>query len=283
MSLTSHSRSYLNNRFVYPVLSRRSKGISVGINLNPDKICNFDCIYCQVDRRDPPSKDGTVMITEVLEELRELLNSFKDESIYSSPAFMEFSRDRLGLKDIAFSGDGEPSLFPEIFELTQAVIQLKNSLGFSSVKVIMITNATGLLRPETLKAIHALDTDQGKIWAKLDAGTESYFRRVCRTGVSFQKILENILSISQSRELVIQSCFMKIKQEAPTCEEIESYAQRLIDIKNQGGRLELIQIYTVARKPTEEYVEPLDRTQLDQIAEVIRQRCGLAVEAYYHS
>jgi wyosine [tRNA(Phe)-imidazoG37] synthetase (radical SAM superfamily) len=223
------------------------------------------------------------MITEVLEELRELLNSFKDESIYSSPAFMAFSRDRLGLKDIAFSGDGEPSLFPEIFELTQAVIQLKNSLGFSGVKVIMITNATGLLRPETLKAIRALDADQGTLWAKLDAGTESYFRRVCRTGVSFQKVLDNILSISQSRELVIQSCFMKINQEAPTCREIESYAQRLIDIKNQGGRLGLIQIYTVARKPTEEYVEPLDRTQLDQIAKVIRQRCGLAVEAYYHS
>ena len=48
---TQHQRSFEWNRFVYPVLSRRSKGLSVGVNLNPDKICNFDCIYCQVDRR----------------------------------------------------------------------------------------------------------------------------------------------------------------------------------------------------------------------------------------
>ena len=54
MALTLHSdhaRLFEHNRFVYPVLSRRSGGISIGVNLNPDKICNFDCIYCQVDRR----------------------------------------------------------------------------------------------------------------------------------------------------------------------------------------------------------------------------------------
>ena len=47
----AHPRTYHENKFVYPVLSRRSGGISIGVNLNPDKICNFDCIYCQVDRR----------------------------------------------------------------------------------------------------------------------------------------------------------------------------------------------------------------------------------------
>ena len=48
---TDHPRLFQGNKFVYPVLSRRSRGISVGVNLNPDKVCNFDCIYCQVDRR----------------------------------------------------------------------------------------------------------------------------------------------------------------------------------------------------------------------------------------
>ena len=47
---TDHARLFEQNRFVYPVLSRRSGGISIGVNLNPDKVCNFDCIYCQVDR-----------------------------------------------------------------------------------------------------------------------------------------------------------------------------------------------------------------------------------------
>src|SRR5688572_26115790 len=47
---TLHQRRFDDNRFVYPVLSRRSRGLSIGVNLNPDKVCNFDCIYCQVDR-----------------------------------------------------------------------------------------------------------------------------------------------------------------------------------------------------------------------------------------
>src|SRR5437868_7086142 len=49
----SHSRSWRENRYVYPVISRRSKGLSVGVNLNPDKVCNFDCVYCCVDRTEP--------------------------------------------------------------------------------------------------------------------------------------------------------------------------------------------------------------------------------------
>ena len=46
-----HDRVWQANRYVYPVVSRRSKGISIGVNLNPDKVCNFDCIYCCVDRK----------------------------------------------------------------------------------------------------------------------------------------------------------------------------------------------------------------------------------------
>ena len=53
-----HPRRFEDFKFVYPVLSRRAHGISIGINTNPDKVCNFDCIYCQVDRTtEPPVKE----------------------------------------------------------------------------------------------------------------------------------------------------------------------------------------------------------------------------------
>ena len=45
-----HPRSFEANRYVYPVLSRRAGGISIGVNLNVDKVCNFHCVYCQVSR-----------------------------------------------------------------------------------------------------------------------------------------------------------------------------------------------------------------------------------------
>ena len=52
-----HSRVFRDLIFVYPVISRRSQGLSIGVNLNPDKRCNFDCVYCEVDRRTPGRAD----------------------------------------------------------------------------------------------------------------------------------------------------------------------------------------------------------------------------------
>ena len=37
---------FLDNRFVYAVISSRAHGLSLGVNLNPDKLCNYDCLYC---------------------------------------------------------------------------------------------------------------------------------------------------------------------------------------------------------------------------------------------
>ena len=53
----SHPRTFAENRYVYPVVSRRAGGISIGVNLNLDKVCNFDCVYCQVNRSEPGDKE----------------------------------------------------------------------------------------------------------------------------------------------------------------------------------------------------------------------------------
>ena len=63
--LSDHARQFDELRFVYPVVSRRSKGLSLGVNLNPDKVCNFHCPYCQVDRT-TPGRDLEVNFRAVL-------------------------------------------------------------------------------------------------------------------------------------------------------------------------------------------------------------------------
>src|SRR5260370_11596321 len=68
-----HRRTFVDNLYVYAVVSRRSKGVSVGLNLNPDKICNFDCVYCQVDRKTPPLV-AHVEMPRLIEELEEMLD-----------------------------------------------------------------------------------------------------------------------------------------------------------------------------------------------------------------
>src|SRR4051812_23872056 len=62
---------FLGNRFVYAVISQRSHGLSIGINLNPDKCCNFDCAYCEVNR-EVPGRDSRVDVDVLAAELENL-------------------------------------------------------------------------------------------------------------------------------------------------------------------------------------------------------------------
>lgn len=276
---TEHPRDYRKNRFVYPVLSRRSKGISIGINLNPDKVCNFNCVYCQVDRRSPGASE-TVIIPGILAELKNILEDVRSEALFRDKRFKDIAREDLRVNDIAFSGDGEPSAFPEILELTRETLSLKNELGFKDVKLIMITNASGLGREESLRAMNLLSHDGGEVWAKLDAGTEHYYQKICRTPVAFDKILKNLLTASQAIPLTIQTCFMNLEGQPPSEEEVSAYCGRLVNIKENHGQIHLVQLYTVARKPAELFVSPLTDKELEMTAEQVRKETGLPVETF---
>lgn len=277
---TQHERSFEANRFVYPVLSRRSRGISVGVNLNPDKICNFDCIYCQVDRtRQGESK--FVETEQLLQELQSVLQLVASGEIYQSPKFASVPSELRRLNDIAFSGDGEPTTYKNFDELMQVCADLKESLGLDDVKMVLITNASMFHRPHVERGLEILDKNNGEIWAKLDAGTDEYFHLIERTPISFQRILDNITSAARTRPLVIQSLFMRVEGKPPAPAELEAFCDRLSEITAAGGQLSLVQIYTVARKPAESIVTPIRDEEVDAIVELVRKRTGLAAEGYY--
>ncbi len=277
---TLHSRHYRNNRFVYPVLSRRSKGISLGVNLNPDKICNFDCIYCQVDRRSEAETDF-VDLHLVLDELRHLLEIAANGELYSDEPFCNVPEPLRRLNDIAFSGDGEPTTYRNFDDIIAQVAALKDELGLKATKLVLITNASMFHRPVVAHGLELLDQHQGEIWAKLDAGTADYYHLVDRTKIPFQQILDNITSAAKVRPLVIQSLFMRVNGEPPTAAELNAYCDRLNEILAAGGRLSLVQVYTVSRQPAESYVSSLTNDEVDSITELVRQRTGLAAESYY--
>jgi len=48
LSTTDHDRDTAGLTYVYPVVSRRAGGVSIGVNLNPNNACNWRCAYCQV-------------------------------------------------------------------------------------------------------------------------------------------------------------------------------------------------------------------------------------------
>src|SRR3954471_3964981 len=174
-----HTRVFRENTFVYPVLSRRSQGISIGINLNPDKVCNFDCIYCQVDRRSAAVTEFVEM-RRLMAELEQTLDLVESGALYQDEHFAGTPRPLRRLNDIAFSGDGEPTTFRNIDSIVDDVAALKGRRGLDTVKMVMITNASMFHRPAVQKALATLDANQGEIWAKLDAGTDAYFHRIDR-------------------------------------------------------------------------------------------------------
>ena len=277
---TRHERLFSANRFVYPVLSRRSGGISIGVNLNPDKICNFDCIYCQVDRT-RQSETQFVEMDALVHELDEMLALVGSGAIYDSDRFRETPRQFRRLNDIAFSGDGEPTTYKNFDQLIGACAQAKRRNGHDDVKMVLITNASMLHRPHVERGLEILDANRGEIWAKLEAGTEPYFRRVDRTPIPFAQILDNITAAAKVRPLVIQSLFMRIYGEPPPAAEQEAFCDRLARIVAVGGTLSLVQIYTVARRPAESYVAPLTDAEVDAMVELVRRRTGLKTAGFY--
>lgn len=276
---SQHPRTYRENQFVYPVLSRRARGISIGVNLNPDKNCNFNCLYCQVDRQ----TEAAVRFVEtdrLLAELDAMLAYVSSGALYDDPQFRTVPSDLRRLNDIAFSGDGEPTIFRNFDAIVKDAVRLKQEHTLHDTKIVLITNASMLHRPAVQRALDLLDENNGEIWAKLEAGTEAYYQQVAQTTVPFQRILDNITDAARQHPLVIQSLFMNIDGLPPSDMEIQAYCQRLTEITAAEGHIRLVQIYTVARKTPCDSVTALVPDALDRIAATVGDQTGLPVEVY---
>lgn len=275
-----HSRNFEKNRFVYPVISRRSGGVSIGVNLNPDKVCNFDCIYCQVDRT-RQSETRFVETDALLTELRGVLELVVSGDLFELQRFSETPPSMRRLNDIAFSGDGEPTTFRNFDEIIQACAEVRQDVGATESKMVLITNASMFHRPHVQNGLEILDRNCGEIWAKLDAGTEEYFQIIDRTKFTLKHVMGNLVLAAKLRPIVIQSLWMRVDDEPPTIDELEAYSDRLNEIVSAGGEIKLVQIYTVARQPAESYVSPLTNDEVDFWVNEVRRRTRLNVAGFY--
>lgn len=260
-----HSRHWRENLYVYPVISRRSRGLSIGINLNPDKACNFDCIYCQVDRTTPPAVRHVDLPT-LERELREMLSAAADGTLYALPPLSDTPPDLRVLRDVAFSGDGEPTASPAFGAAVEIALRCRDDAGLHDLPVTVLTDAAYLDRPHVVVALERLERAGGQVWAKLDAGTEEYYRLVNRPNVPLQVVLDNITLTARRHPVVIQSLWMRIRGQIPPDAEIDAFARRLADMQARGARFALVQVYTIARRPAEPWVEPLALPELERIA-----------------
>jgi wyosine [tRNA(Phe)-imidazoG37] synthetase (radical SAM superfamily) len=276
-----HRRNWRGFGYCYPVISRRSKGLSLGVNLSQNKACNFDCVYCEVDRNSPP-KPQKIALDQLEDEMELLIEMAKSNKLFEEPPFSYTKMEHRRLNDIAFSGDGEPTAAPEFPEATKRLAKLKKKHNLTDVKLILITNATKLQDDGVIIGIDTLMANNGEIWAKLDAGTEAYYQAINRSNVSLGQIIKNLEFAGKRWPIKIQTLFLEWAALPPSEQEIRSYIDKLKYLLKSGIVLQGIQLHTVARPTPEIGARPLPNAALDNIVNIITKELpNIFVDVFY--
>jgi len=271
-------RDFLGNRFVYAVISQRARGLSVGVNLNPAKYCNFKCVYCEVERG-TPKHELPVDINVLSDELTGLLDLAGQDKLRQLPRFSKIPAELLQLKEVALSGEGEPTLCPNFDSAVEAVLRVRSQRAHF-FKIVLITNTTGLFAPRVQRGWQQL-TLEDEIWTKLDAGTQEYMERVNGPdNVSLQTVMANILQIGRLRPIVVQSLFPMLDGEGPSDEEIDCYIHRLQELKAGGAQINMVQIYSAHRPAQNPECGHLPLNSLSLIARRVREQTRLRSEVF---
>ena len=276
LSIADHSRDSAGLTYVYPVLSRRAGGLSLGINLNPNNACNWRCIYCQV----PDLKRGSappIDLKRLEQELRRLIASILNGDFYES---FEVEAEFRQFRDIAISGNGEPTSAREFHAVIVLLGQILEDFGLAQgIKLVLITNGSLMHRDDVQKGLTAFNRLGGEIWFKLDRASDRGLREINNAGVSARKMLENLGITARLCPTWIQSCIFKLDGAPPPLEERNAYLDLLSTAIDQGILLQGVLLYGLARPSLQPEAPRLGRADLEILQDYARllEQLGLTV------
>ena len=267
-----HSRDSAGLTYIYPVISRRSGGLSIGINLNPNNACNWRCIYCQV----PDLKRGSAPTTD-LGLLETELRGFLDE-VLTGDFYCRFSvpLEQQSIRDIALSGNGEPTSsreFGQVIGLIGSVVADYDLLG--KIKLVLITNGSLIRREPVQKGLAHWAELGGEVWFKLDSATETGGLRVNGIHHTPETVLHNLESAARLCPTWLQTCLFAFDGQPPSDEECNAHLALLQHIQQQSIDLKGVLLYGLAR-PSMQAEAPrlsaLPAEWIEAFAEQIRSR-----------
>ncbi|HEY6226776.1 MAG TPA: hypothetical protein VI282_06620, partial [Verrucomicrobiae bacterium] len=232
----------------------------------------------EVDRSAPVT-DAEIDCDIAAAELEQTLRLVQSGSLRLLRPYHNLPQNLLELRHVALSGDGEPTISTKFQEAVEAVVHVRARGFHPFFKIVLITNASGLDRPEAQAGLTLL-TPRDEIWAKLEVGTQQFMDKLNRANVPIEKIIENILVTARRRPVVIQSLFCQVGGAVPPMSEIEQFAGRLLDLKSRGAQIPLVQIYSATRPTPHSNVRHLPLKTLSDIAETVRRIAGLNAEPF---
>jgi wyosine [tRNA(Phe)-imidazoG37] synthetase (radical SAM superfamily) len=278
LTIDDHDRDKAGMRYVYPVVSRRARGVSIGINLNTDNACNWRCVYCQV----PGLVRGAapeVELDRLEEELRWLLAQACD------PAWMEqhVPEGSRRLNDVALSGNGESTTsaqFEEVIALVGKVLGERGLLG--KLRIVLITNGSLVSQPRVQRGLAELARLGGEVWFKLDSATDAGRRRLNDARIDSERVLDGLVTCAALVPTWVQT--MALDFEGPTLagDEERAYIELLRAARERGAKLRGVLLYGLARpshQPEAPRLHALPAEELEALGKRIASATGLVVQA----
>lgn len=243
LTITDHSRDIAGLKYIYPVLSRRSGGLSIGINFNINNACNWRCIYCQV----PDLKKGAApqMDFKLLEaELRCFLDAVGNGDFYDR---FQVSESLRAIKDIAISGNGEPTSLYDFAGAVDLIGKLATEAGIlPGAGFVLITNGSLVHQARVQQGLQTLKQYGGEVWYKLDSATEAGRLLINNAGQSFRFSLDNLLLSANLCPTKLQTCLVDIDKQGLPKQERVALLNALRVIKEQSS-VRQVMLYTIAR------------------------------------
>lgn len=273
LEVTDHSRDSAGLIYVYPVVSRRAGGVSIGINLNPNNACNWRCIYCQV----PDLRRGSAPPID-LSLLERELRGFVGTLLHGDFMRLHVPEEARQIVDVAFSGNGEPTSAREFPQAIELVGRMLREFGLDGkVKMRLITNGSLVGRRRVQEGLRRLGELGGEAWFKVDAGTAEGYRRINSVEMAVESVVRNLRRNAELCPTWVQTCLFAVDGAGPSEQEISAY----LDVLRHAGieHLAGVHLYGLARpsmQPGADRLSSLPEARLEAMAGRIRA-LGLTV------
>ena len=269
LTTTDHSRDIAGLKYIYPVLSRRAGGLSIGINFNINNACNWRCVYCQV----PDLSRGTApkMDFFLLEnELRFFLDSVLKGNFFNQ--FNVPEKHRI-IKDIAISGNGEPTSLKHFDKAVDLIGRIATEMDvLPESDFVLITNGSLMHQASVQEGLRILNNYHGQVWFKLDSATEEGRKKINDSRQSNKNTRKNLTISSGLCETSLQTCMMEYLSAIEAENEQLAYLQLLNELKQDQTMIKKIMLYTIARpslQPEASQMNKLDGDLMKQFADRI--------------
>ena len=270
LSIHDHSRELSGLKYIYSVISRRAGGLSIGINLNVNNACNWQCIYCEIPnltRGSPPPIELDVLENE--------LHLFLHDIIHGDYMQKNVAIEDRHLKDIAFSGNGEPTSaleFPQVILIVKKILQEFDLLH--KIKIRLITNGSLMHEASVLKSIKMLEKINGEVWFKVDAATEETIKTINQVNLKPNQILERLLNTANICPTFVQTCIFMINGKSPDDKDINAY----VELINKAKKIiKGVHLYGLARPSLQPRARDLGRISEQVLKNIAKKLIDLNI------